>query len=553
MGMIKSTYTYLFLLAFSFSVLSADAQETIPVKKSNLTETIDGKKYFLHTVEKGQTLYSISKVYGVSVADISNDNPELSEGLKMGQTIKIPTTDKKESKPIKTNESGTVILHKVEKQQTLYGISKLYNVDIESIKFANPGVDFSQLKVGEEIKIPQMKIEITSSSTKTKEVEVAEKQEVKESLPKYSGPIRRIDEIDVNLLLPLLLYQNDSVIQKNELTKDDLLAGKSLPAVEFLSGFKIACDSLSKQGFKIRMNVLDVPVDSLAAVNYFAKNKMPDAHLWVGPFHSHTAFIAGDYAKSVTVGMVIPLAQQPKLLLGNPYAVKLAPSPITQTEQLADFAFSKNSGSRFILVHNQIPKEKTSVSVWKKKGLQHLKNDSLREVVYKNSGMKGLTFQLSKSKPNVIAVVSNDQAFVTDFINKILPMLEEHKITLIGLESWLGYDNLDISSLQKLNLHLPSLYFTNYADTGTVNFIRHYRDRFHTEPTRYSYLGFDAAWYFLNSIKRNGPQFHSRLPDDKATLTQTRFQFYKSAQESGYENKGIYILKYEDFELKLAD
>ena len=65
-----------FLFFISISCMSLYAQEN--------------QSYFLHTIEKGQSLYSISSMYGVSQADIIRLNPGCDEKIYAGQTIKIP-------------------------------------------------------------------------------------------------------------------------------------------------------------------------------------------------------------------------------------------------------------------------------------------------------------------------------------------------------------------------------------------------------------------------------------------------------------------------------
>src|ERR1035437_6497192 len=68
------------------------AQQPTPplIKKSEKIETIDGKKFYIHPVEKGQTLYSIAKTYSTTVDIILSNNQEAIDGLKAGNKLKIP-------------------------------------------------------------------------------------------------------------------------------------------------------------------------------------------------------------------------------------------------------------------------------------------------------------------------------------------------------------------------------------------------------------------------------------------------------------------------------
>ena len=73
-----------------FSTLSGAAAELLPVEKSPVIVFINGKKYYVHTVKSGDTLYSIAKAYEVGENDIRECNPNVGDGLRIDQTVKIP-------------------------------------------------------------------------------------------------------------------------------------------------------------------------------------------------------------------------------------------------------------------------------------------------------------------------------------------------------------------------------------------------------------------------------------------------------------------------------
>ena len=79
-----------------------------------------GKKYYVHTVEQGNTLYGLQRIYGVSVDEIVKTNPGLEKGLNVGQKVKIAV-------------QLETVTHIVKKKETLFGIAKQYNVTVASI------------------------------------------------------------------------------------------------------------------------------------------------------------------------------------------------------------------------------------------------------------------------------------------------------------------------------------------------------------------------------------------------------------------------------------
>ena len=98
-----------------------------------------GAKYYVHTVEQGNTLYGLQRIYGVSVDEIVKTNPGLEKGLNVGQKVKIAV-------PLET------VTHVVQKKETLFGIAKQYNVSVAAITAANPGVE-NGVVIGQKLKI----------------------------------------------------------------------------------------------------------------------------------------------------------------------------------------------------------------------------------------------------------------------------------------------------------------------------------------------------------------------------------------------------------------
>lgn len=139
----------IFFLALSFSGLQLQAQDAI--RRSAVTETIGGNQFYIHKVERGQTLYSIARAYEVKVADILQNNPGTDENVQPGDMIKIPFTGSQngnqELKPIGMN------LRRVSKGETLFSLAKEYNVTVDEIIAVNDDLA-DGLKEGSFVKIP---------------------------------------------------------------------------------------------------------------------------------------------------------------------------------------------------------------------------------------------------------------------------------------------------------------------------------------------------------------------------------------------------------------
>jgi len=105
-----------------------------------------------YTVKKGDTLYNISKKYGVSIKELKRLNNLKSSKIKIGQRIKIKIYKSYQGFQNQSKEKR-FILYKVKEGETLYVISLKYNVPIESLKRIN-NIKDNVIFVGQKIKIP---------------------------------------------------------------------------------------------------------------------------------------------------------------------------------------------------------------------------------------------------------------------------------------------------------------------------------------------------------------------------------------------------------------
>ena len=124
--------------------------------------TVERKDVNQHVVGPKETIFGLSKKYNVTVEEIQAVNPEIQkEGLKTGQVVVIPTAKKTAKKepsvsivnPTKESEIKDkveeFIKHKVEPKETLYGLSKKYNVSVDEIKQKNEAVLQNGLQIGQ--------------------------------------------------------------------------------------------------------------------------------------------------------------------------------------------------------------------------------------------------------------------------------------------------------------------------------------------------------------------------------------------------------------------
>jgi len=131
------------------------------VERSKDKVIISGVAYFIHQVKKGETAYSISKAYGIAVEDLNRENPPAVYGIKEGQSLRIPVKMVTDSVPQETNlvkrdhDESRFLYHNLKPGETVYSLSKSFDVSEDEIIQSNPGIDINKLSIGAEIAVPK--------------------------------------------------------------------------------------------------------------------------------------------------------------------------------------------------------------------------------------------------------------------------------------------------------------------------------------------------------------------------------------------------------------
>ncbi len=625
------TSVYIFLIScFLLLRCQCFAQEVV-VKKSNKIEKINGKKYYIHEIQKGETIYSVSKAYGVDKNIIALENPEVFEKFSVGQILHIPyeindnssgktnvkihevtkgetlySISKKYNVTIKellknnpdaenglqigqklkisvpstvvVNTQSTPIpgdtskyfFHTVEKGQTVYSISKQYNISIDQIYQENPELETKGLKNGEVLRIPKEKKIIVHNDIVIESTETDTLKEQIESdvnfIPiqsnadcgKYnykSNP----ETINIALILPL---QGDAITldAEEEASVNPNFEPNPKPFLEYYEGFLMAIDSMKRAGLNLSVKTIDLRKDSAKTQDLINKGELNDMDLIVGPVFESNFKMVSEFALKKGINIIYPINSQNSEIFSNPRVFLLNSSLYSQMAQATKY-LAAFKDLNYILIHNETKDEQEIVDVYKKilfKEYQKnfgTENVPYKEVIYSASGLAGVENSLSKEKINVLIIPSSNQIFVINILTKLQPLTKKFKIILSGMPAWKKFENnLELEYLHNLNMHTFVPFFVDYSNPFIISFVEDYREKYKCEPSKYSFLGFDTGIYFLTALMNYGHDFQDCIRNMKLSLTQSDFNFVKVSEKGGYENNGVYILHYNlDNDVKIVN
>ena len=313
--------SWLLTLLFVGAVSSMSAQEIV---------VIDGAKYAIHDVAKGETLYSLARRYGVTVDEVKGANAALAEGLKAGQRIKIPV--KVEESAPQSVATPQVRVHKVMKGETLYSLAKMNGLSVEELQAANPHIR-KGLKAGQLIDIPQRGAatepsqgeatpNLTPAPTQTESVKLVEEPSTEQPAvaPTLDAqPLFRTlkaeDRAEVALLLPL--------------------GSEEKPAqnyLDFYRGFLIGLDSVRMAGHSVNLSLYNTKHDYNRVAEIIASGALERSNLVVGPIYEDELIPVATALQGKNIPVVSPLANLTQSVGGHIF--QMSPSQNTKLEKV---------------------------------------------------------------------------------------------------------------------------------------------------------------------------------------------------------------------------
>ena len=383
-------------LSLAIATLSATAWEYVPQSPKSATVIfVNGKKYYVHTVKSGETLYSLSKQYQVSEADIRECNPIAADGLKIDQSLKIPVSEAAmEDVRMDKKRKKEFLAHRIKAGETLYSIARDYNIPVATIREDNPMINPQFLKVGESLWIRRS--DMGSSSEKQAQAEMDAYAEalnnavddgfdyyfVKPGETIYSLSRRfGISEKDFAanndvanglkagavIRIPQSKEENLRVIEANDAlqnnatieahSSDENIVFRALEQgttlnialmlplnvgskpnasfVEFYQGFLLGVEKLKESGKgEVKLTIYNTEHDKAKVQQIVQSQLFEGTNLIVGPVYEDEMAPVLQYARTNSVPVVTPLANIENV--NSPALFQLAPAPEKKYDKIAN-------------------------------------------------------------------------------------------------------------------------------------------------------------------------------------------------------------------------
>ncbi|MGV6845118.1 MAG: LysM peptidoglycan-binding domain-containing protein, partial [Lutibacter sp.] len=473
-----------------------------------------------YTVNPKETIFGISKKFGITINDLLQANPGLVYGLKVGMRLKIPENSKEITAPLAIDSTNFVI-HTIKKDDTLFNLSKKYEVAEQEIIDLNPTLE-NGFQIGMVIKIkPKKKV-----NTFKEEIDFSKR-------------------LKVYFMLPYELQKlTDSISEKSFKKSNSLLS----IATDFQMGALMAIDSLIKKGISIETHFFDTERSKQKLLLLLNTNNFNKTDLIIGPLFYENAFWV---AQRVPSFVVAPFYSKNQYKLTKNNLIKTVADNDVLANKMLSYIEKNYSGENLVVISDTKPENQHNLwqSVNRLKQLDSLSNIS---VIKADKGMINpdqLTEKMVANKNNWVLLISNDKVTTAAAVNNLKVYNDSIPVRLFALKKESNFDKVDNNYLGKLNFTYPSenelMAFRNPQQK--ILFFNQFRRINFAFPSEYALRGFDVTYDLLLREAAYLPFEESLI---NGTSNRMNSDFYYINEKGVFENEMVKIIKInKDLEL----
>lgn len=590
---------FLFLLLWSCGQVLGQGTA---VTKSNDIVVIRGKSYYLHTVQPGQTLYSICKAYGANIDEVKSLNDKKDNALSLYEVLKVPYTD-----PF-VQQDDKFYYHKVLKGETFYSIARLYKIKPKRLLKFNEGYAQNQpLAVGAVVKLPLAEIDLSVLGEEEIEASVGKKQEIRPERPVRNESVKKVEEASVTDIL------QDALMQKNEKTEQEpeketttvigatdkmeipdyisevvmpvdpfvkvalllpfsakdypvfvdtlvekmpvQISARSEQFISFYEGVLLAVDSLKNQGYKVNLKVFDT--ERSAEKMYTMVDEIDRFHpdLIIGPVYGSVYKALMDDLTNKNIPVIYPLSSRSEEFGVYPDFIQVNPSMKALTVAMSDWLREEAEEANLVclnLTGNEVSHSDLEDIRLFKEYMHRIGSMNFYDWNTSAVPLDGLRLQLLPDRENIIILPTTKKAEVSKILPVLSALTDGYRITVVGFPEWQAFTSVDHETYFKLNTKIFTYSYVDNTTEPAKRFALKYRKYFYTEPNNLAYKAFDMSLYFIELAAKYRDRTLDALEFYPRNGDFSRFYFQKMEGQAGKENQGFYIVNFgSDYRLKI--
>ena len=492
--------------------------------------TLDTSSLSKHIVKAKETRYGIARMYGITVSELEQMNPELGEGLSQNAIINVPS---KAILKTAIAEKG-YRFYEVQPKEGFYRLKVKTNLTKEQIVALNPYAK-DGLQEGMILKIP--------SDTATAITGQINKRDLQQTIIDTS-------QKRIAVLLPFRLNKiiSDSLSVKQQQIKKNRLMSLSL---DFYSGLLMATEFAKDKGISLQLDVFDTQYNTAIVSDIINNNTFDTFDAVLGPLGQKNIEKAAALLQDINVPLFSPLSNKQIKVSKNVF--QSLPSDAMLEDGMLEYIVSGMSDKNLIVIADST---KTAQLAKIMLAIPDARIVSLREEGFLR--LEDVENQIDQTKENWVILEATDPILISNVVGVLngLPVIDpdleedqepvDYEIRLFSLDKNAAFDYHDVSNvhLAELNFTFPSVNKSyNYKDKNA--FLISYKNKYGVLPNRFAVRGFDLTYDVILRLASSEDIFTASKQEFETQYIENKFSYSKSLL-SGYQNNAFYIIKYQE-------
>ena len=492
--------------------------------------TLDTSSLSKHIVKAKETRYGIARMYGITVSELEQMNPELGEGLSQNAIINVPSKAILKTAIV---EKG-YRFYEVQPKEGFYRLKVKTNLTKEQIVALNPYAK-DGLQEGMILKIP--------SDTATAITGQINKRDLQQTIIDTS-------QKRIAVLLPFRLNKiiSDSLSVKQQQIKKNRLMSLSL---DFYSGLLMATEFAKDKGISLQLDVFDTQYNTAIVSDIINSNTFDTFDAVIGPLGQKNIEKAAAMLQDTNVPIFSPLSNKQIKVSKNVF--QSLPSDVMLEDGMLQYIVSGMSDKNIIVITDST---KTAQLAKIMLAIPDARIVSLREEGFLR--LEDVENQIDQTKENWVILEATDPILISNVVGVLngLPVIDpdleedeepvDYEIRLFSLDKNAAFEYHDVSNvhLAELNFTFPSVNKSyNYKDKNA--FLISYKNKYGVLPNRFAVRGFDLTYDVILRLASSEDIFTASKQEFETQYIENKFSYSKSLL-SGYQNNAFYIIKYQE-------
>ena len=466
-----------------------------------------------YVVQPKETVYSLSNKLGITPEQLIAANPSVADGLKAHSMLYFPVND--------AERHDRVESHIVQKGETIYGLSKRFGVSTEELIAQNPSLRDSGLKAGQTVTvtipsaIPQGGAPAASTvpaamntahepavvTTPVTPAPQPQPQHAVATAPQEQRPL------GIAVMLPFMLSQE----------KPDKAANRY---TEFFKGILLAADTLRNEGAPVSIYAFDTAgsMDTVKAI--LRRPELRRTSLIIAPDNEEQLAEIARWGRDNDVAVLNTFAVRDKLHLTNPAVMQMNVPHEIMYDMAIDGLTERFPGHSIVIVKRAGGPEDHSEFIDELRARLAQKGVSPIDLTFTDKLQASDLKALPAGKAAVFIPVSGKQAELNRIIPALSDLKEAaampDDVLLFGYPEWITFRGETLAGMQKLATTVYSRFYNDPESIDTRNVEESFNRWFGTpmEPgqPRQGLMGFDVGMMTIRALRRNGGDFTVHSP-----------------------------------------